>query len=56
MTKTNTAPHNKKRVNLLEDPVPNTLKRMTIPMIYGMVLLMTFNLIDTFFVGLLEIT
>ena len=53
MTKTNTATHNKKRVNLLEDPVANTLKRMTIPMIYGMVLLMTFNLIDTFFVGLL---
>ncbi len=26
---------------------------MTIPMIYGMVLLMTFNLVDTFFVGLL---
>lgn len=53
MTETNTAKHNKKRVNLLEDPVANTLKRMTIPMIYGMVLLMTFNLIDTFFVGLL---
>ena len=44
---------NTKPVNLLEDPVPLTLKRMTIPMIYGMVLLMTFNLIDTFFVGLL---
>ena len=42
-----------KQVNLLEDPVSSTLKRMTIPMIYGMVLLMTFNLIDTFFVGLL---
>ncbi|PKG82912.1 MATE family efflux transporter [Colwellia sp. 75C3] len=53
MTKTNTARHNKKQINLLEDPVPNTLKRMTIPMIYGMVLLMTFNLVDTFFVGLL---
>ena len=53
MTKTNTARPNKKQINLLEDPVPNTLKRMTIPMIYGMVLLMTFNLVDTFFVGLL---
>jgi putative MATE family efflux protein len=53
MTKTNTAVHNKKRVNLLEDSVTDTLKRMTIPMIYGMVLLMTFNLVDTFFVGLL---
>jgi putative MATE family efflux protein len=53
MTKTNTARHNSKQINLLEDPVPNTLKRMTIPMIYGMVLLMTFNLVDTFFVGLL---
>lgn len=53
MTQTNIVKHNKKQVNLLEDPVSNTLKRMTIPMIYGMVLLMTFNLVDTFFVGLL---
>jgi len=53
MTKPNTEKQNIKQVNLLEDPVANTLKRMTIPMIYGMVLLMTFNLVDTFFVGLL---
>ena len=53
MTKTEIAPKNNKQVNLLEDPVANTLKRMTIPMIYGMVLLMTFNLVDTFFVSLL---
>lgn len=46
-TKTN------RRTNLLEAPVASTLKNMTIPMIYGMVLLMTFNLVDTFFVGLL---
>ncbi len=43
----------KQPVNLLKDPVASTIKRMTIPMIYGMVLLMTFNLIDTFFVSLL---
>jgi len=42
-----------RNTNLLEDPVAGTLKKMTIPMIYGMVLLMTFNLVDTFFVGLL---
>ncbi len=42
-----------RQVNLLEDPVAPTLKNMTIPMIYGMVLLMTFNLVDTFFVSLL---
>jgi len=53
MTKTNIVKQNEKQVNLLEDPVASTLKRMTIPMIYGMVLLMTFNLVDTFFVGLL---
>jgi len=53
MTKTNSVKQNEKQINLLEDPVPSTLKRMTIPMIYGMVLLMTFNLVDTFFVGLL---
>ena len=39
--------------NLLTDPVGSTLKSLTIPMIYGMVLLMTFNLIDTLFVSLL---
>ena len=43
----------KNQIDLLEDPVAPTLKRMTIPMIYGMILLMTFNLVDTFFVGLL---
>ena len=43
----------KNQIDLLKDPVPNTLKKMTIPMIYGMLLLMTFNLIDTFFVSLL---
>ena len=43
----------KNPVDLLKDPVPQVLKRMTIPMIYGMILLMTFNLVDTFFVGLL---
>ncbi|WP_068547651.1 MATE family efflux transporter [Thalassotalea crassostreae] len=49
MTKTN----NRTKKDLLNDPVNSTLKDMTIPMIFGMVLLMTFNLIDTFFVGLL---
>lgn len=44
---------NKHQVDLLKDPVASTLKEMTIPMIYGMVLLMSFNLVDTFFVGLL---
>lgn len=49
MTKAKT----KKQVALLTDPVASTLKQMTIPMIYGMILLMTFNLVDTFFVSLL---
>ena len=44
---------NKHQLDLLKDPVASTLKNMTIPMIYGMVLLMTFNLVDTFFVSLL---
>ncbi len=44
---------NKNQISLLEDPVASTIKKMTVPMIYGMVLLMTFNLVDTFFVGLL---
>jgi len=53
MTTKNNVIKPNKQVDLLEDPVASTLKRMTIPMIYGMVLLMTFNIIDTFFVGLL---
>ncbi|WP_206485644.1 MATE family efflux transporter [Thalassotalea sp. G2M2-11] len=44
---------NKHQIDLLKDPVSQTLKEMTIPMIYGMILLMTFNLVDTFFVSLL---
>jgi putative MATE family efflux protein len=43
----------KLQVDLLNDPVAGVLKKMTIPMIYGMILLMTFNLVDTFFVSLL---
>lgn len=43
----------KRQNNLLSDPVGSTLRNMTIPMIYGMVLLMTFNLVDTFFVSML---
>ena len=53
MTSNKIAKNKKQPVNLLKDPVASTIKRMTIPMIYGMVLLMTFNLIDTFFVSLL---
>jgi len=53
MTLNNKTKNKKQPVNLLKDPVASTLKRMTIPMIYGMILLMTFNLIDTFFVSML---
>ncbi|SEL71957.1 putative efflux protein, MATE family [Colwellia chukchiensis] len=48
-----TKPEKTHQINLLKDPVAPTLKAMTIPMVYGMLLLMTFNLVDTFFVGLL---
>lgn len=40
-------------IDFLNAPIASTLKKMTIPVIYGMVLLMTFNLVDTFFVSLL---
>jgi len=53
MTSDKTIKNKKIPVNLLKDPVAGTLKRMTIPMIYGMILLMTFNLVDTFFVSML---
>jgi putative MATE family efflux protein len=41
------------RSDLLEGSIPETLKRMTLPMIIGMIMLMTFGLVDTFFVSLL---
>lgn len=46
-------PNASHQINLLSDPVAPTLKKLTIPMIYGLALLMTFNLVDTFFVSLL---
>ncbi len=42
-----------KASNLLEGNIASTLKRMTIPMILGMIMMMSFGLIDTFFVSLL---
>lgn len=39
--------------NLTEGPVGRTLRRMTVPMILGMVMMMSFGLVDTFFVSLL---
>lgn len=38
---------------LLTAPVNSTLKSMTIPMMFGLVMLMSFNLIDTFYISLL---
>jgi len=38
---------------LLTGPVKPTLKNMTIPMMFGLMMLMSFNLVDTFFVSLL---
>ena len=42
-----------KSPDLLSAPIPKTIRDMTIPMIFGMVTLMLFNLVDTFFVSLL---
>lgn len=39
--------------DLIHGPIGKTLKAMTLPMILGMVMLMTFGLVDTFFVSLL---
>ena len=39
--------------NLLNNDIALTLRNMTLPMIIGMVILMTFGLVDTFFIGLL---
>lgn len=41
------------RPDLLNAPILPTLKKMTIPMIFGMIALMMFNIVDTFFISLL---
>ncbi|WP_172560454.1 MATE family efflux transporter [Vibrio fluvialis] len=38
---------------LLSAPIPNVLRQMTIPMIFGMVAILMFNLVDTFFISLM---
>ncbi|MBY8316591.1 MATE family efflux transporter [Vibrio fluvialis] len=38
---------------LLSAPIPNVLRQMTIPMIFGMIAILMFNLVDTFFISLL---
>ncbi len=40
-----------KRANVLEDPIQPLLVRMTVPMMFGIVGLMLFNLADAWFVG-----
>jgi len=39
--------------NLLTAPIAPTLKKMTLQVLMGMIMLMSFNLIDTYFIGLL---
>ena len=50
-----TKPERVKRrtTNMTEDEIGPTLRRMTVPMIVGMVMMMSFGLVDTFFVSLL---
>ncbi|MGL0948456.1 MATE family efflux transporter [Vibrio vulnificus] len=38
---------------LLSTPIAETLRKMTVPMIFGMVAILMFNLVDTFFISLL---
>ncbi len=42
-----------RRQSLVADPIPTTLIRMTGPMIIGMFMLFTFNLVDTLFISML---
>ena len=44
---------NVRATSLTEGDVGTILKRMTIPMILGMIMMMSFGLVDTFFVSLL---
>ncbi|KDM92187.1 MATE family efflux transporter [Photobacterium galatheae] len=38
---------------LLSAPIPEVLRRLTIPMVFGMIAILMFNLVDTFFISLL---
>ncbi|WP_419209214.1 MATE family efflux transporter [Photobacterium leiognathi subsp. mandapamensis] len=38
---------------LLSDPIPDALIRLAVPMLFGMIAILMFNLIDTFFISLL---
>ena len=39
--------------NLIEEPIQQSLIRMTMPMIIGMIMLFTFSLVDTWFISFL---
>ncbi len=39
--------------DLLNNPIGKTLQSMTVPMLVGMIMMMSFGLVDTFFIGLL---
>lgn len=41
------------KYGLLSAPIPTVLRQMTIPMIFGLVAILMFNLVDTFFISLL---
>ncbi len=43
----------KRNRDLVNDPIAQTLKQMTIPVIVGMIMLMSFSIVDTYFVSLL---
>ncbi|WP_305416884.1 MATE family efflux transporter [Photobacterium leiognathi] len=38
---------------LLSDPIPDALRRLAVPMLFGMIAILMFNLVDTFFISLL---
>ncbi|WP_040440176.1 MATE family efflux transporter [Algicola sagamiensis] len=37
----------------IDGVIPTTLRKMTVPVVWSMIVLMSFNLVDTFFIGLL---
>ena len=42
-----------KKMDMTEGDIQSTLTRMTVPMLFGMITLMSFNLVDTFFISML---
>lgn len=50
---TATASKNRQRPNFLEDPIPTLLSRLTGPMVFGLIAIILFNVVDAYYIAML---